>query len=145
MGKWIILILSFLIQFQGFSQQDYTRILVTKDIELIQLSENAFVHVSEADIQGFGRVSSNGLLFTNKGEAFLFDTPVTEAQTKDLVTWITGPMKLKLTGFAPNHWHSDCMGGLGYLQSLKIKSYASEKTIEIAKSRDKGSIWILKR
>jgi metallo-beta-lactamase class B len=67
--------------------------------------------------------------------AFLFDTPVTEAQIKDLVTWIRDSLKLKIVGFVPNHWHKDCIGGLAYLQSLKIKSYANQKTIDIAKAK----------
>jgi metallo-beta-lactamase class B len=76
------------------------------------------------------------MVFVNKGEAFLFDTPMTEALTKDLVTWLTDSMKLRITGFLPNHWHVDCMGGLGYLQSVGIHSYAHQMTIDIAKSHN---------
>ena len=45
-------------------------------------------------------------------------------------------MSLKISGFIPNHWHADCMGGLGYLQSHNIPSYANQKTIDIARSKN---------
>ena len=135
MKKLIIIIMVLLIQYYGFSQTGFKRIKVTGDIELIKLSEHAYVHVSYAEIPPYGRVASNGMIFINGGEVFLFDTPVTEAQTKDLVSWILDSLKLKIIGFVPNHWHSDCMGGLAYLQRLKIKSYANQKTIDIAKAK----------
>lgn len=135
MKKLIIVIIVVLSQCYGFSQSGYKKIKVSSDIELIKLSEHAYVHVSYAEIPPYGRVASNGLVFINGGETFLFDTPVTDSQTKDLVTWLKDVMKLNFVGFVPNHWHSDCMGGLGYLQSLKIKSYANQKTIEITRSK----------
>ena len=44
-------------------------------------------------------------------------------------------MKLKVVGFVPNHWHVDCMGGLGFLLNQNIESYANQMTIDIAKSK----------
>ncbi len=117
----------------GWAQQEPKRIKVSGDLELVQLSPNAWLHVSTSKISGFGRVSSNGLVFTNGKEAFLFDTPVTEDQTKKLVLAIADSLKAKVVGFVPNHWHSDCMGGLGWLQKQGIDSYANQKTIDLAK------------
>ena len=106
---------------------------VSDDIELIRLSANAYVHVSHSEIPGYGRVASNGLVFINKGKAFLFDTPANDALTETLVMYIENKLKARITGFAPNHWHSDCMGGLAYLLKRQIKSYANILTIEQAK------------
>ncbi len=135
MKKWMIVILVGLIHFNGFSQGNYQRIKVSENIELVKLSETAYVHVSASEISGYGMVQSNGLIFINGKKAFLFDTPVTVDQTEKLVSWIRDSMKLKIVGFAPNHWHRDCIGGLGYLQKQGIESYASQKTIEITKSK----------
>lgn len=134
--NWILIILIVVIPFNGFPQKEYPHIKISDDIELVKLSENAYLHVSSSEISGYGLVQSNGLIFINGEEAFLFDTPVTDSQTKDLVAWIRDSMKMKIVGFAPNHWHRDCMGGLGYLQNQGIESYANQKTIEIAKSRN---------
>ena len=136
MKKLIIVIIAVLVHYYGFSQSGYQRIKISNDIELIKLSENAYVHVSYAEIPPFGRVASNGLIFINGGEAFLFDSPVTDSQTKELVSWLKDSLKLKIVGFVPNHWHSDCMGGLAYLQSLHVKSYANQKTIDIARAQN---------
>ena len=136
MERWITALLFSLILFAGNAQPAYRRIAVSRDIELIQLSENAYVHVSWSTLPGYGRFPSNGLILASEGEAFLFDTPMTDALTKGLVTWITDTMKLKLVGFVPNHWHKDCTGGLGYLQSQQVKSYANQRTIDISRSNN---------
>ncbi|HOW10432.1 MAG TPA: subclass B1 metallo-beta-lactamase [Bacteroidales bacterium] len=107
-------------------------IKVSTDIELVRISDNAYLHVSYASVPGFGRVSANGLVFINDGKALLFDTPWNDSLTCDLVTYLTEKMHLKIEGFVPNHWHEDCMGGLGYLKSLGIRTWANFRTIEIA-------------
>jgi len=45
-------------------------------------------------------------------------------------------MNVEIVGFIPNHWHEDCMGGLGYIHKQGIKSYANQQTIDIAKTKD---------
>lgn len=133
MRKIILLLVSAFIHFSLIAQTENKLIRISADIELIQLSENAYVHVSYASLPDFGRFPSNGLIFINKNEAFLFDTPVTDSLTKLLVSYLKDTMNLTIKGFIPNHWHSDCMGGLGFLQSLKIESFANQMTIDIAK------------
>lgn len=133
MRKIILILVSVLIHFSCTGQAENKRIKISIDLELIQLSENAYVHVSYASLPDVGRFPSNGLIFTDKHDAFLFDSPVTDSLTKVLVTYLQDSMKLTIKGFVPNHWHSDCMGGLGYLKSQKIKSYANTMTIEIAR------------
>jgi len=136
MKALIIFILTGFIQINGFSQIDHKTIKVSNDIELIELSENAWVHVSYASLPGFSRFASNGLILVNGREAFLFDTPVTDSLTMNLVSWLNDTMKLKVVGFVPNHWHNDCMGGLRFLQNQKIESYANQMTIDIARSKN---------
>jgi len=139
----LILLLTGLIQATGLSQLVFDTIHISPDLELIKLSENAYVHVSYSTLPEYGRISENGLIFVNSKSAFLFDTPWTDSLTMILVSYIKDHLGLKITGFVPNHWHVDCMGGLGYLQSQKIKSYANLLTIETAKTKklpmpDKG-------
>ena len=135
MKKILIVLLTGFIQFSGFTQPNYKTIKVSKDIELIKISENVYVHVSYANLTNYGRIGANGLILINKKEAFLFDSPWTDSMTMDLVKYIVDTMKLKVVGFIPNHWHLDCMGGLGFLQSQNIESYANQMTIDIAKSK----------
>lgn len=135
MKKLLFALLTGLIQISAISQSDYKTIKVSNDIELIKISDNAYLHVSYFKTEKYGRIGANGLIFINGNQAFLFDSPWNDSLTKDLVTWITDSMKIKVVGFIPNHWHEDCMGGLGYLQMQKIESYANQMTIDIAKSK----------
>ncbi len=137
MNKIMLIIFGVLLFFNSsYSQEHYKSVKISDDIEIIKLSNNAYVHVSYATTPKFGRYPSNGLIYTVNGEAILFDTPVTDSLTKTLVTWINTTLKAKVTQFVPNHWHEDCMGGLQYLNSIGVKSYANEITIQIAKSKD---------
>jgi len=135
MKKLLFLVLTGLIQLSGFSQPEYKTIKISNDIELIKISDNVFVHVSYFETQNYGRAAANGLIFINGKKAFLFDSPWNNSLTKDLVSWLTDSLKIKVVGFIPNHWHEDCMGGLGYLQIKKIESYANQMTIDIARSK----------
>src|SRR5659263_133349 len=131
------LIISFFIvclQLSGFSQDNIIRI--SDNLELKKISANAYVHVSYSYLPSYGRVASNGLVFINNKEAFLFDTPMTDSLTMDLVSFIKDSMKLKISGFVPNHWHNDCMGGLRYLKDQKIESYANQMTIDFARLKN---------
>ena len=51
--------------------------------------------------------------------AYLFDTPVNDALTKDLLDWIRDSLHAEVIGFVPNHWHEDCMGGPELLQHTR--------------------------
>jgi metallo-beta-lactamase class B len=134
MKKMLILLLTGLINVSGFSQE-FETIRVSKDIELIKITEHAFIHVSYSELPNYGRFPSNGLIYVDNGKGFLLDTPITDSLTKVLVNWIADSMKIKIIGFIPNHWHNDCMGGLGYLQSIGIDSYANQMTIDISNSK----------
>ena len=118
------------------SQGQVLRIRIAKDVEAIRVSEHAYVHVSYAEIPPWGRVASNGLIYISGDEALLLDTPTSDSLTKALVRWITDSLKVRIVGFVPNHWHDDCMGGLGYLHSIGVPSYAQEKTVAIAQSKN---------
>lgn len=120
----------------GVAQTSYQQIKISDEIKLIKLSDRAYIHVSVFDMQTFGKVSSNGLIIIDKGEALLFDTPVSNEQTSTLVTFLSDSLHTKVIGFIPNHFHGDCMGGLEYLHKQNVQSYANQRTIEQAKKHN---------
>ena len=132
----IIFALVFLFDSVSIAQDISKKITVNNDLEIVQLTPSVYMHISYAEFAGFGRVACNGMILTNGDKAFLFDTPPTEQLTKQLVEWISQTLKLKVVGFVPNHWHIDCMGGLAYLQSIGVESYANQATIDIAKAKN---------
>lgn len=118
----------------GCVQSENKRIDIADDVYLVKLSDKAYVHVSVADIGSYKNVSSNGLVLVNKGEAFLFDTPINDEQTKTLVEGISNNLHVRVTKFLAGHWHGDCIGGLNYLHSIGVESYAEEQTIALARA-----------
>ncbi|HLN54759.1 MAG TPA: subclass B1 metallo-beta-lactamase [Bacteroidales bacterium] len=130
--KKIIVALAF--AFNAVSAFSQEIIRISPDVELMKLSENAYVHVSYTDSHDFGRYSSNGLVFINGHEAFLFDTPPGDSLTGILCSYLEQDMNLIIRAFVPNHWHEDCMGGLRYIKGRHIPSYANQNTIDIARS-----------
>jgi metallo-beta-lactamase class B len=133
--RTFLTIMTLLVTAPAFAQGTLRQFTVSKDIKVIQITLSSFVHVSYAQVPGWGRIASNGLICTSNGEALLFDTPMTDSLTADLVRWVRDSLGVRIVGFVPNHWHDDCMGGLKYLQSIGIPSFANERTIAIAKSK----------
>lgn len=134
MRKLVILSIISCFILTAFSQKNNSIIKIASDVELIKLSDNAFIHVSYKNMEKWGRVGSNGLVFIEAKEAFLFDTPWNNDQTQVLVQWIKDSMDIDVVGFIPNHWHDDCMGGLEFIHKQNIESYANKKTIEMAQN-----------
>ena len=56
MKKLILGLLGGLIQISGFSQSGFETIKISKDVELIKISDNAYVHVSYVTPPNFGRL-----------------------------------------------------------------------------------------
>ncbi len=107
---------------------------ISHDLVVKQISPRCYVHESWSELPRWGRFPSNGIIYKEGNEALLFDTPMSDSLTRILVRWINDTLNAKIVGFVPNHWHDDCIGGLAYLQSLGVPSYAGEKTIEMTRS-----------
>ena len=116
-------------------KEEIKRILISDDIELIKLSDKAYVHISTMEVPHWGKVTANGLILIDGNEAFLFDTPWNDSQTEKLVKWIDDTLSAKVITFVPGHWHGDNIGGLNYLHSIGVKSYANQMTIDLAEAK----------
>jgi len=136
MNKLIVSLICLWINNTLSAQTEQSILKVTDDIQLIKITDNAYVHVSWAELPPYGRFASNGLIFVNGSQAFLLDTPVNDALTMQLTNFLMDSLNLNLAGFVPNHWHDDCMGGLAYLKGIGVESYANQLTIDIARSRN---------
>jgi len=110
------------------------RIELTADLELEPLAPGVWRHVSTKEVEGFGAVAANGLLIVSDGEAALIDTPWTDEQVRAISVWLKDEQHARLTIVVPTHSHGDCLGGLRAAHELGASSYASKKTIELARS-----------
>lgn len=129
-------ILLFLVGIFPVCAQHGKDLQISEDIELIQLSDDVYLHVSYLQTKTWGRVGANGLLLVKNGEALIIDTPWNNDQTEELFNWVKDSFHATITEVIPTHWHEDCMGGLAYLHSKGARSYAGQKTIDIAQKNN---------
>ncbi|MBK6977402.1 MAG: subclass B1 metallo-beta-lactamase [Cytophagaceae bacterium] len=121
----------FSIHFLGNAQTK----LVSGNEDLIKFSEikpNVFVHETYLNTQTWGKVGCNGLVYINGKEAVIFDTPTDSISTEELFKSLD-KAGIKVKAVVVNHFHNDCLGGLKEFHKRNIPSYASNKTLELAK------------
>ena len=102
----------------------------SENLKIKQLSEHTYLHISYLNIQKYGKVACNGMIAIDNGEAVVFDTPVSNADSKELIDWIENTLNFKITGVVATHYHNDCLGGLNEFHVQQIPSYATNKTID---------------
>lgn len=104
----------------------------TETLKIVKLTDNAFVHITYLQTTSFGKVPCNGLIFLNKKEAVIFDTPANDTGSVELIRYIEKTLKAKVKAVVVNHFHNDCLGGLKAFHKRNIPSYANNKTLELA-------------
>ena len=117
----------------GYGQVKNKSIQISPDLQIIPIQENVYIHKSWSIFSGFGRVASNGLIYTNKNEAVIMDTPANDSLTLLLANWIQQELKHTIKAVIINHYHVDCLGGLKTLHGLGIPSYATKRCQELAR------------
>jgi len=117
-SAWLIILFFF---HNVFGQEQ--RIKVSGKLELIRLSSETYMHISEG---------SNGLVTVNNGEGIIVSTPPTDDASSELIQWVLDSLKVKVVGVVIDSWHPDNMEGLDVFHTQKIKSYANEMTRQAA-------------
>jgi metallo-beta-lactamase class B len=120
---------------QLISITDSARVIYKSNKLIVkQLSPNIYQHITFLDSDSFGKVSCNGMIVLDKNEALVFDTPSTNEDSEELLTFLTRKLKLNVKGIVATHFHIDCLGGLDTFHKYGITSYGSKKTITSAKT-----------
>jgi len=100
-----------------------------------KISEMVYEHTSYLNTESFGKVPCNGMIVCNKNEAVIFDTPIDDASSAELINWVVNTLKCKIVAIIPTHYHGDNLGGLDEFHKQGIPSYAYQRTIQIAKEQ----------
>src|SRR5690606_16198923 len=75
---------------------------------ITQLSPNTFQHTSFTQTNDFGNVACNGLVVRSGKETVVFDTPVSNEVSAELINWISDSLNCKINAVVPTHFHDDC-------------------------------------
>ena len=105
-------------------------------MKIEELEEGVYVYTSFEEINGWGIVAKRGLVVLVNTDAYLVDTPFTATETEKLVNWFVA-RGYKIKGAISSHFHSDSTGGIEWLNSQSIPTYASEFTNELLKEGGK--------
>lgn len=134
--KTLLFSFFFLVLYQISSAQTEEKIFIydSETLQIEQIAPHTFVHVSYLNTNDFGKVACNGMIVIQQNEALVFDTPANGEASEELIDWLENDQKVKVKAVVATHFHWDCLGGLNEFHNKGIPSYASDKTIELAKS-----------
>ena len=104
----------------------------TDILKITQVSENVFVHTSFLETEKWGKVGCNGMVITSDKKAIIFDTPVSDSASKQLIDYISKTLNSNPIAIVATHFHKDCLGGLRAFHDDNIPSYATAQTIGLA-------------
>lgn len=132
--KYLLLPLLVLLPIFGTIAQEKPFVYESENLQIQQISSHTFLHVSYLNTDDFGKVACNGMIVIDENEALVFDTPANEEASKELITWLTKEQNTEVKAVVATHFHWDCLGGLNEFHLNGIPSFASNKTIELAKT-----------
>ncbi|MBC2846771.1 subclass B1 metallo-beta-lactamase [Winogradskyella flava] len=124
----IVLVIS---SFIGCKKQPSVELYESKTLKIEKINDKLYRHISYLQTNDFGMVPCNGLVYINNNEAIVFDTPANNSASKELIEIINKKNKIKAV--VATHFHIDCLAGLNEFHKKKIKSYANNLTIALAK------------
>jgi metallo-beta-lactamase class B len=122
--RFLILPLLFL-SYTVFGRID--TIQISKNVKLLKVGENTYIHQSYLETENYGKVSCNGLLYIQENEAIIADTPASTIASKELHQWLVDS-KISLKAIFPTHFHDDCIAGIDNLISPSTELYLFDKT-----------------
>lgn len=121
------------------------------ELEIKKIEEGVYLYTAYEKIEGWGLVGSNGLVVLDNKDAYLIDTPISAKDTEVLVKWIDA-QGFTAKASISTHFHSDSTGGIAFLNSKSIPTYASKLTNKLLKNKgeeqathtfDKNPLWLL--
>lgn len=118
------------------TKNEPNNIYESEDLTIRKLSDKVYTHISYLNSKTFGKVSCNGMIVVDENEAIIFDTPIDDKASHELIEWISNTLKSKTIGIVATHFHEDCLGGLNEFHKNNIPSYANNSTIEFAKNNE---------
>ena len=96
-------------------------------LRITRASRHVYQHTSY-----YGQIPCHGMVVVYENEAIVFDTAIDDKSSAELITWITDSLNAEIIAVIPTHFHIDSLGGLNEFHNRGIRSYAYDKTIQLA-------------
>ncbi len=108
-------------------------------LEIVKLSNEDYMHISYKEDGKGGYYPCNGYIFIDNNEALIFDTPITDSLSYQLIDYVNTILKAEIKGVVVNQANAGSPEGMMAFTNRNIDSYASYKT---AKLLAKDSVYI---
>ncbi|HWV72041.1 MAG TPA: subclass B1 metallo-beta-lactamase [Pseudosphingobacterium sp.] len=118
------------------STKVFDKSYTSNNIVIKKVKDHVYQHTTFLETADFGKVPCNGMIVFEGKEAIIFDTPVDDATSEELISWVKDSLDCKVKAIIPTHFHYDCLGGLGAFHKQGIPSYALNRTVATAKSKN---------
>lgn len=105
----------------------------TEDLIIKKTANNVYEHISYFYSNDLGKIPVTGMIVVHNKEAIVFNTPSSEQISEKLIKCITEKMQCKINAIVVTSIHPQCLAGLKSFHRNNIVSYASNRTIALAK------------
>lgn len=109
-----------------------------RPLEVVKLSDKEYIHISYLKDSFGGYTPNNGFIRIEGNEAVIFDTPINDSISRQLINYIQDDLQAKVSAVILSNYHKPAAGGIKAFSDANIASYASEYTAE--KLKDSISI-----
>ncbi len=134
--KNVVKVLFLVLLMYGCFAARQTESYKSERLRIEQLTKGTYLHTSFLPTEKYGKVPCNGMIVIDKRKALVFDSPVSDEDSEELIAWIEQEMGSSIEGIVVNHFHVDCLGGLEAFHKRNIPSYATNETIALAKEEN---------
>lgn len=106
------------------------------ELKISSIQDGVYLHTSFHQVEGWGVVASNGLIYVDEESAYIIDTPSSPEDTAKLVEWVNDN-GFTVAGSISTHFHDDSAAGIAWLNSKSIPTYATDLTNTLLQKSNK--------
>ena len=114
------------------THQDKSYIYTSGTLSIEQITPDIFIHITSLAIPDYGAFPCNGMIYKSGSQAIIFDTPTMDSVSLELIRWVNDVLNCDVVGIVINHFHTDCLGGLGVFKEHDIPVYANHLTFQLS-------------